>query len=154
MPVGEDRRPKVVVLGSVHMDLIAIASRLPAPGESVLGTFTMAPGGKGGNQACQFALAGAQTTIVTKLGRDAFGTQLIEALAAKGVNTRLVAVDPVAATGASTVFAGGGDYTSIIAPGAAASLSEADIDRALLDIASADALVLQLELPAAISAYA
>ena len=58
--------PTVVVLGSVHMDLIAHADRLPGPGKSVVGDeFMMAPGGKGGNQACQFALAGAHVHMVT-----------------------------------------------------------------------------------------
>jgi ribokinase len=54
-----DRRPSIVVVGSAHMDLIAIADRQPGSGESVVGTFAKAPGGKGGNQACQCALAAA-----------------------------------------------------------------------------------------------
>ena len=67
-------RPRVVVVGSVHMDLIATADRLPDHGESVSGgVFTMAPGGKAGNQACQFALAGASVQILTRLGDDIFG---------------------------------------------------------------------------------
>lgn len=147
--------PRVVVLGSVHMDLIATAARLPAHGESVTGgTFAMAPGGKGGNQACQFARAGAQAAMVTRLGDDLFGRQLLEALGRRGVDTSHVAIDPDNPTGASTVLAGEGDYASIIAPGAAALLSPADVDRARPAIEAADALVLQLELPVAISAYA
>ena len=115
----DERAPRVVVLGSVHMDLIATAARLPGRGESVTGgTFAMAPGGKAGNQACQCALAGAETRILTRFGDDAFGRELTSALAARGVDVSLVAVDPEAATGASTVLAGEGDYQSIIAPGA------------------------------------
>ena len=118
------RRPRVVVLGSVHMDLIATAARLPERGESVAGgTFAMAPGGKAGNQACQCALAGAAASIVTRLGGDAFGRELREAMARRGVDTSLVAIDPEAPTGASTVLAAEGDYQSIIAPGAAGRLS-------------------------------
>ena len=148
----EGRRPNVVVLGSVHMDLIATAERLPGPGESVAGgAFAMAPGGKGGNQALQLALAGAEVKMLSRLGEDPFGRELLSALQAKGVDTSLVAVDEEHPTGASTVFAAQGDYCSIIAPGAAARLSTDDVERARSAIEAADALVLQLELPPQIS---
>lgn len=144
--------PAVVVLGSVHMDLIASATRLPERGESVSGgTFAMAPGGKGANQACQLALAGVRTHMLARLGADGFGRRLLAALQAKGVDTSLVAIDADAPTGASTVMAVAGDYASIIAPGAAARLSAADVERARPVLAAADALVLQLELPVAVS---
>lgn len=151
----ERRVPSAVVLGSVHMDLIATAARLPGRGESVAGgIFSMSPGGKGGNQACQLALSGTRTRMLTRLGDDMFGRQLLAALQAKGVDTSLIVIDDRAPTGASTVLAAEGDYSSIIASGAAANLSTADIDRAGAAIDGADALVLQLELPAAISGYA
>lgn len=144
--------PTVVVLGSVHMDLIASAERLPGRGESVTGgTFTMAPGGKGGNQACQFSLAGARALMVTRLGDDMFGRRLMAALRAKGVDTSLVAIDKHYPTGASTVLAAQDDYASIIAPGAAGRLSTVDIDNARPALEAADALVIQLELPTATS---
>jgi len=147
--------PTVVVLGSVHMDLIATADRLPGRGESVGGgVFTMAPGGKGGNQACQFVLAGTHAHMVTRLGADAFGRELLAGLQTKGVDTALVALDPDHPTGASAVLAAEGDYSSIIAPGAAAFLSRQDVERARPIIELADALVLQLELPVAMSAVA
>lgn len=137
------------------MDLIATASRLPGPGESVGGgIFRMAPGGKAGNQASQCALAGARTHIVTRLGGDGFGDQLRKALTAKGVDTTLIATDFEAPTGASTVFAAQGDYSSIIAPGAAARLSPEDLEQARPAIEQADALVIQFELPVAISTKA
>ncbi len=156
MAMADDRRgPGVVVLGSVHMDLIAAADRLPGPGESVgNGVFTRAAGGKGGNQACQFVLAGGAARMLTRLGDDDFGRFLLHGLEAKGVDTTLVVRDLDAPTGASTVFVADEDYCSIIAPGAAANLSEADVEAARTAIEAADALVLQLELPAAISAYA
>lgn len=137
------------------MDLIATAARLPGRGESVSGgTFAMAPGGKAGNQACQCALAGAETAIVTRLGDDAFGRELRTALAGRGVDTSLIAIDPEAPTGASTVLAAEGDYQSIIAPGAAGRLSGDDIERARPAIEAADALILQLEIAPEISAHA
>ncbi len=147
--------PRVVVLGSVHMDLIATAARLPGRGESVTGgTFAMAPGGKAGNQACQCALAGAATAILTRLGADGFGDTLRAALAGRGVDVALVATDTEAATGASTVLAGEGDYQSIIAPGAAGRLSPEDIRNAAPAIAAAGALIVQLEIDPAVSAEA
>lgn len=154
--MGPDTRstPRIVVLGSAHMDLIASADRHPQPGESVVGTFDMAPGGKGGNQACQCALAGAETKLLTRLGQDDFGHALRAALARKGVDTSLIVTDAEHATGASTVLAAQGEYASIIAPGAAACLSIEDIERARPAIESADALILQLELSPMLSAHA
>jgi len=147
--------PAVVVLGSVHMDLIAAAGRLPAKGESVTGdSFTMAPGGKGGNQACQFALARARTRIVTRIGDDFFGQRLLTALKAKGVGTEFVVVDATASTGTSAVLSNPDDYSSIIVPGAAARLSTEDVETARSALEQADALVVQLELPFEISAHA
>ena len=147
--------PAVVVLGSVHMDLIATAARLPGRGESVAGgVFTMAPGGKGGNQACQFALAGARVHMLARLGDDLFGGQLLAGLRARGVDTTYVAIDSQFPTGASTVLAAEGDYSSVIAPGAAARLSFDDVDRARAAIEAASALTVQLELPVAVSNYA
>ena len=143
------------MLGSVHMDLIATAARLPGRGESVAGgLFTMAPGGKGGNQACQFALAGARVHMLARLGDDLFGGQLLAGLQARGVDTTYVAIDYEFSTGASTVLAAEGDYSSIIAPGAAARLSVDDVDCARPAIQRASALVVQLELPVAVSNYA
>lgn len=146
--------PSTVVIGSVHMDLIASADRLPGPGESVSGgCFTMAPGGKGGNQAVQLALAGVETTLISRVGDDQFGHALRSALKLKGVLTHRIAVDPLVATGASTVLAAGADYSSIIAPGAADRLTVADLRDAQAEIDRADVVVLQWELgPEVVSA--
>ncbi|HET7714445.1 MAG TPA: ribokinase [Bauldia sp.] len=153
--MAEGRAPRIVVIGSVHMDLIASAERLPGRGESVSGgTFAMAPGGKAGNQACQCALAGAGTHIVTRLGDDTFGRTLRSALERRGVDTSVVVLDREAPTGASTVLAAEGDYQSIIAPGAAGRLTIDDIEQARPAIEAADALILQLEIPVKTSAVA
>jgi ribokinase len=153
--MNEPAAPAVVVLGSAHMDLIAAAGRLPANGESVTGdSFAMVPGGKGGNQACQFALAGARTRIVTRIGDDFFGQRLLAALKAKGVGTEFVALDPTATTGTSTVLSSPDDYSSIIVPGAAARLSTENVEAARPALESADALVVQLELPSRTSRHA
>ncbi len=130
------------------MDLISQAPRLPASGETVMGcSFHMAPGGKGGNQAVQLARCGIQTRMVTRLGKDAFGQTLAEALQAHGVVTSDLQWDPARATGASCVLAAGDEYASIVAPGAASALSLTDLP----DFAPAEALVVQLELDPEVS---
>ena len=148
----EDGTPTAIVLGSVHMDLIATARRLPGRGESVVGQgFTISPGGKGGNQACQLVKCGTDAFILTRLGDDVFGRQLFEHLTSRGVDPSLITVDASEPTGASTVFAAEGDYSSIIVSGAAGKLTAADIESRRAAIEAADALVLQLELPVAVS---
>jgi ribokinase len=145
----------VVVVGSAHVDLVATAARLPGRGESVSGgTFAMSPGGKAGGQACQLARLGIEAHLITRLGQDQFGDFLWAELQRRGVQLGHVPLDTGNATGASVVLAGDGDYTSIIAPGAAGRLGRADIDAAATLIEGADALLLQLEIDAEISAVA
>lgn len=147
--------PRVVVLGSVHMDLIASAASLPKMGLSVQATgFSMAPGGKAANQACQISQEGCAVSIITKLGRDPFGQTLAAALTGRGIDVSQVTHDRKVPTGASTVFAINGEYASIIAPGAAAQLTVAEINARGAKIGEAMALVLQLELPVALSLHA
>jgi ribokinase len=136
-----------VVIGSLHMDLIARADRMPRHGESVTGgAFAMAPGGKGGNQAIQLAQCGIETTLVSRVGADDYGDRLKSALRRKGVRTDRIASDPERTTGASVVLAAEGDYASIIAPGAASGLSRTDLLAARAEMARADHVALQLEL--------
>ena len=153
--MNQNEEPSAIVLGSVHMDLIATAQRLPGRGESVVGqSFTVSPGGKGGNQACQLVKCGTTTSILTRLGDDMFGRQLFEHLTSRGVDPSLITVDTSVPTGASTVFSAEGDYSSIIVSGAAGRLTPADIESRRAALEAADALVLQLELPVAISTAA
>lgn len=142
------KSPRIAVLGSVHMDLIARAGALPDKGMSVVGHgFSMAPGGKGGNQACQCAAMDAETLMLTRLGNDIFGRELLGALRAKGVDTQHVKFDDELATGASTVLSAGDGYSSIIFPGAAGAMLPQDIDEAISSAGRLDAMILQLELP-------
>ena len=147
---------RVVVVGSVHMDLIAYAARLPLLGESLLGSgFAMFPGGKGGNQAIAAAQQGAPTAIVARVGDDPFGHDLRESLARKGVDVSFVQTDATAATGVSPVLMGsGGDYASIIVPGASQSLTPALLAPGSDALRSCAVLMLQLEIGLATSAAA
>jgi ribokinase len=145
--------PEVVVVGSVHMDLVASAARLPRRGESLVGrSFAMHPGGKAGNQAVAAARQGARTAIVARLGDDLFGRDLRGRLAAAGVDVSLVQTDDELATGASPILAEeGGDYASIIVPGASLALTPARLAPAAEALRSCAVLLLQLEIPVATS---
>jgi ribokinase len=138
----------VVVAGSVHIDLIASASRMPGPGDSVSGTsFVTAPGGKAANQACQIARCGLDVALIGKIGNDQHGAFLRSRLEEAGIGTRFLTTDPVHPTGTSTVLAASGEYVSIIVPGAAAQLTIAEIDTVCASLDNPLALVVQLELP-------
>lgn len=86
-----DQRPKVVVIGSLNMDLVVKAVRAPKRGETVLGEeIHFVPGGKGANQAIGLARLGAETTMIGAVGSDAFGEELKKALQADGVSTSVL----------------------------------------------------------------
>lgn len=147
--VTRDRVP-VTVIGSVHMDLIAAADRLPQPGESIGGaTFTMRPGGKAGNQAAALVALGRPARVITALGDDLFGRILRQSLVERGIDPAGVTTDSVHPTGASTVFFADGDYCSMIAPGAAGMVTPSEVERLTPLITSAAALLGQLEIPLA-----
>jgi ribokinase len=154
--MGAEASAGVIAVGSVHMDVVATADRLPGKGESVVGhRVTLSPGGKAGNQAAQAALNDARTFFVGRIGRDIFGDQLRAALARTGVDTTHLTVDPVEATGVSPVLTGAdGEYASIIVPGAGQRLEPADVEAARDAFAQSAVLLLQLEIPVRISAHA
>src|ERR687893_821431 len=152
--MGAEAPTGVSVVGSVHMDVVATADRLPGKGESVVGhRVSLSPGGKGGNQAAQAALNGARTFLVGRVGRDVFGDRLRAALAGAGVDTTYVTVDAQEATGVSPVFTGAdGEYASIIVPGAGQRLEPEDVAAAAEAFARSAVLFLQCETPLGITA--
>lgn len=82
---------KVVVVGSLNMDLVTRASRLPRAGETLIGqTFSTVPGGKGANQAVASARLGADVSMIGCVGSDAYGSQLREALLVEGIDCQAV----------------------------------------------------------------
>ena len=140
-------RNGVTVVGSVHSDLIATASVMPALGSSVVGTqFTLAPGGKAGNQATQVSRLGIHTWLVSSVGADPLGDVISDQLAAANVDRSFLVRSTVAPTGASTIFAVDGEYASIIVPGAAGTLREEDLAAAAPAFQQSRFAVTQLEL--------
>lgn len=146
----------VCVVGSVHMDVVATADRLPGKGESLVGHHvSLSAGGKAGNQAAQAALNGASTFMIGRVGQDAFGEQLRATLARSGVDTTYLKIDEGDATGISPVLTGAdGEYASIIVPGAGWRLDTADIDAAKAAFAPSAVLLLQCEIPIQLSVHA
>ncbi|MBN1814018.1 MAG: ribokinase [Anaerolineae bacterium] len=140
---------RITVVGSLNMDLVVRAPRIPRPGETILGgEFHTAPGGKGANQAVAAARLGGQVSMVGRVGSDAFAQSLLDGLAADGVDHTFVTQDPQAATGvAFIVVDDAGENSIVVASGANMRLSPADVDAAEAAIAAADVLLLQLEVP-------
>ena len=86
---------RVIVVGSLNVDLVARSERLPSVGETVTGaSFSRHPGGKGGNQAVAAARLGAPTAFVGAIGDDAFGIEARSALAAEGIDLSGLALVP------------------------------------------------------------
>jgi ribokinase len=137
----------VVVIGSLNVDLVVSADRLPAPGETVLGgRFSIHDGGKGANQAVAAARAGAQVTMIGAVGTDAHGTRSIGALEAEGVDVARVRRVEAEQTGVAIIAVGPrGENQIVVAPGANATLVLDEADREL--IGSADVLLTNHEIP-------
>ncbi len=145
---------RVVVVGSINVDLFADVERLPARGETVLASASyQRPGGKGANQAVAAARWGASVSLIGAVGEDAFGDAARAALLGARVDTSLVSTVAESATGlALIVVEGGGENTITVVSGANAALTPAVItagDAAEQRIAEADTVVLQLEIPVA-----
>jgi len=139
----------VTVVGSLNMDLVVRSSRIPQPGETIIGgDFCTVPGGKGANQAVAAARLGAQVSMVGRVGRDAFAGPLLDNLALAGVGHTFVTRDPEAATGVALIVVDEtGQNSIVVASGANARLSPADVDAAEAAITAAAVLLLQLESP-------
>ena len=144
---------RVFVAGSINMDVVATADRHPRIGETVAGTAVLYfPGGKGANQAVAAAKLGAPTTLIGRLGKDAFGDQLKAFLAAEGIDLSFVQQTSQAHTGTAIITVANADNTIVVIPGANALVSAADVGAPVL--AKGDIAVSQFESPLpAISAF-
>jgi ribokinase len=125
-------RHHVIVVGSVNTDLVVVAERLPAPGETVMGgEFGQHGGGKGANQAVAAARLGAQVTMVGAVGRDTFGDDALQLLEREGIDTAGVA-RAGAATGVALINVdASGENQIAVAPGANERLDPDEVERAV-----------------------
>jgi ribokinase len=140
---------KIVVVGSSNTDMIIKMSRIPKPGETIIGgDFSTAAGGKGANQAVAAARAGGDVTFIARLGDDMFGRRARDGFLTENINVDHVIFDKQFPSGVALIFVGEDGENSIgVASGANAKLSVSDILAAKDAIASADVLVMQLEIP-------
>jgi ribokinase len=137
---------RVFVAGSINMDVVATADRHPRLGETVAGREVFYfPGGKGANQAVAAAKLGAVTTLIGRVGTDAFGHDLRTFLAAQGIDLALVQDTPEAHTGMAIITVANADNTIVVVPGANALVTAVDVDRAAL--AKGDVAISQFEIP-------
>ena len=134
-------RPRLTVVGSVNLDLVARVERLPRPGETVTGaTFTRIPGGKGANQAVAAARLGAEVTLVACVGEDEFAREALVELERAGVALELARRG---VTGVALItVAAAGENTIVVAPGANIELLPEDVA-----VGDAGAVLCQLETP-------
>ncbi|MFF4797545.1 ribokinase [Streptomyces sp. NPDC001351] len=137
----------IVVLGSTNMDLVTYVEKAPQRGETVTGReFRTVPGGKGANQAIAAARAGATVSMIGAVGNDAFGARLRSTLEHSGVDTDLLRTVEGPSGTAHIVVDDTGGNSIVVIPGANGTVDHlVPGDDAL--IASADALLLQLEIP-------
>ena len=141
--------PKILVVGSITMDLVAVMPRFPDRGETVTASSSLTyPGGKGANQAVSAARLGADVTLIGRVGADPFGGRVLEALAASGVDVAGVTVDQAQPTGMAFIEIEEltGQNRIVGAPGANLALDDTDLKRASDALLSAQALILQLEI--------
>jgi ribokinase len=139
----------VVVFGSLNMDLVTRVRRLPKPGETLMGTaFFTTAGGKGANQAVAAAKLGASVAMIGRVGDDAWGTELIAGLAAVGVKTDGIAIEPDVHSGVAVItVAESGENQILGVYGANDRLDDSDVARLKTRLVGAKVLLLQLEVP-------
>lgn len=132
------------------MDLMVATQRLPEPGETVIGrNFIQRPGGKGANQAVAAARQGLSVSLVSAVGDDSLGLEILAGLAAEGVDTACVKTVPGSSGIAMIVVDDAGENTIVVTPGAGDHIS---LDGC--DLGSPRAVLAQLEIPLSVVAEA
>lgn len=140
---------KIIVVGSMNMDMVVKTSHIPQPGETVLGgSFFMNPGGKGANQAITVARLGGNVAFVGKIGDDIFGKQSSQLFDEEGVDTNGILSDHDSPSGIALITVDEqGENSIVVAPGANAHLEPADVKRVLEKYPDSKILLMQLEIP-------
>ncbi|MGB8590950.1 MAG: ribokinase [Candidatus Acidiferrales bacterium] len=140
---------KIVVVGSLNMDLVACASRIPIAGETISGhTFLSQPGGKGANQAFAAGRLGAHVSMIGKVGQDDFGRRMRVNLESVGCDVSGLGTTADCSSGIALIFvADSGQNSIIVVPGANHRLSPRDIEDSRANFQGAAAVLLQLETP-------
>lgn len=145
----------VVVIGSLNMDLVTRAPRLPVGGETLIGhSFATVSGGKGANQAVAAARLGAQVAMVGCVGNDDYGVQLRDALLAEQIDCQAVSTVADSSGVALIVVDDNSQNAIVIVAGANGAMTPAVIDRFDAELQAADVIICQLEIPDATVGHA
>ena len=154
-PGGGSGAPRIMIVGSTMMDLVAYADRLPNAGETVVGTsFQTGFGGKGANQAAMARLLGADVSMVGCVGTDGYGAETLANFADRGIDCTWVRRVPGASGVAPIWVEAGGQNRIIILPGANLAM-EADVAVAAVNDGPAPGVVAgQFEIPQNVTASA
>ena len=140
---------KIVIVGSTNMDMVVTSMHIPVPGETVLAdSFFMNPGGKGANQAVAVSRLGGTISFITKVGNDIFGKQFIQLFNEESINTQFILEDTELPSGVALITVDKlGENSIVVAPGANSKLLPDDLQASLKEIATADLVLMQLEIP-------
>lgn len=145
----------VVVVGSLNMDLVTRASRLPRGGETLVGqSFATVPGGKGANQAVAAARLGAEVAMIGCIGSDAYGAQLRDALLVEGIDCQAVSEVPGSSGVALIVVDDSSQNAIVIVAGSNGQLTPASLLAFDAVLQAAEVIVCQLEVPMDTVGYA
>ena len=142
-----NRKP-IVVVGSINIDLVAQAHRIPVAGETVAGLdFQTHPGGKGANQAVAVARLGYPVSLIGRTGDDAFGAQLRDGLSDAGVDISAVGTSEGSSGVAVIIVSPSGENVIVVTPGANGLVTPSDIDANTYLIRSAGLVLTQTRNP-------
>lgn len=138
----------ILVVGSINIDLVAVAGKIPEIGETVIGSdFQIHPGGKGANQAVAVARLGYPVRLIGRVGDDIFGAQLRTHLGNAGVETVGVGTSEGASGVALIAVSTAGENSIIVVPGANSRVTPKDIEMNIEIIRRAGIVLAQLEIP-------
>ena len=139
---------KILVVGSLNMDLVVRVQNLPKLGETILGdAFYENPGGKGANQAVAAARLGAHVSMIGKIGKDAYGSALLENLGKNDIDTDGIIISDVITGRAVIEVDSMGNNNIVVIPGSNMELTKEDIDEKKEIMEKADIVILQQEIP-------
>lgn len=144
----------IYVIGSMSVDLVVQAKRLPKKGETILGdAFFMTEGGKGANQAVSAARLGANVKMVGCVGDDNFGEMIVSNLKANNVNVDFIEKIDNCASGTAHITLADNDNSIIVVPSANNEVSIELVDKALASMDQDSIILLQNEIPKSIIEY-
>ncbi len=147
--LSQQYKPRVLVVGSINLDLVIRCHELPQPGQTISAiSSTELCGGKGANQAVAAARAGGDVTLISRVGNDVFADRLVANLQAEGIDTRSIKrIDDCSSGVAIVAVEDSGQNSIMVVPGANSQLSPEEVTQYRSLIESADIILLQFEIP-------